>query len=786
MAVPYSSERHDFGILRQDGTSKVGMMLVQKNGTPVWEEYDDDYLAEQKTESPGYDNLPVEKELAIIGDDWRSGFGLETYDANDSKRYFSSYNADLRFKGTAILGPVVYAATFPSIPAMTDVGLEDWTDATHINAANWTYSTNGTSTQAREGTIIDTGSTYSAKITVQNAAGSYGQFLQAATNYASLKGATISVTCRVYNFAVANAKGQLIIDDGDGAVTTASSVGETAFETVRCTRKISASATKVEIILKGTFVAGAAAVYFDNVVFSTVGSYASWAEFDDDLLLSSGGFLFRVNNSTGDITIQGGFPAAITCLQPFSDNNLYIALGYSDTYWYMNTSEVFTLSTAAVNTFQYFCFVRTTADTMYGSDSVNTIRSTTNPQNAGVAWSAVTTIDSSYKSITGLLSFDNALYILKEDRPYYLNSAGAVKVLTNSTTAITSSNGGKNAYEWMANIYFPWGYDGLLEYDSQNGTFEWLNPAHYGTNLGDFDGQVMAVAGDEEYLYIGVDNGTKVEIIAGRRESIDGTTSWVWHPLSEKTLVGIEAMKISSVYSKRLWIGSTSATNALYYIKLPLNYGDVPNDTNANAFQTGGYFITPWYHANFKGDTKAWIKITATVENTTAAIYWSASYQKLGDTDWTAIGDFTTEPTTTKYIPATGAGVKPVSKAMRFKFTATTNAATTTPILYNFDIRAILYPSQRNLIYCQVKAADEMIDKTGKSLDADMATMKAVIDEAKAATWAVTIYDINGDTKTVKFLPLPKTMPKRVLKNAEKGRVKEWGYNVLMQEVTLS
>ncbi len=122
---PYSSEKHDIGILRTDGTTKAGLMLVRdKNNVPIYAEYDDEYLPDQKTETPGYDNLPVEKELALVSNDWRAGFGLETFDSTDPTRYYSSYNADLRFRGMGFLGPKATTVTEPTVTTLTIVNAD--------------------------------------------------------------------------------------------------------------------------------------------------------------------------------------------------------------------------------------------------------------------------------------------------------------------------------------------------------------------------------------------------------------------------------------------------------------------------------------------------------------------------------------------------------------------------------------------------------------------------------------------------------------------------------------
>src|SRR3990167_8722392 len=115
MVSPFITEKFDIGMLRADGTTKVGLMLRKgRNEIPAWQVFDDEYLAQQFfSDDPGYGALPAEKELAIIRDDWRAGLGLEIYDATDPRRYHKS-TMDMRFRGMGIAGWKSSTVTLPT------------------------------------------------------------------------------------------------------------------------------------------------------------------------------------------------------------------------------------------------------------------------------------------------------------------------------------------------------------------------------------------------------------------------------------------------------------------------------------------------------------------------------------------------------------------------------------------------------------------------------------------------------------------------------------------------
>ena len=265
-------------------------------------------------------------------------------------------------------------------------------------------------------------------------------------------------------------------------------------------------------------------------------------------------------------------------------------------------------------------------------------------------------------------------------------------------------------------------------------------------------------------------DSTTAYLFAGRDEVIDGVSQWVWHNIATlAATTGCQSLSISSVYEKRIWVG-TSVSTAIKYFK-------------EGVYVSAGYMETPYLHGNFLGDSKAWIKMTLTMEDTTADIYWNAYYKKLGDSSWTSIGSFTTSPRTTKYIPVDGSSVNPVSVWMKFKLEAITNSSASTPVLKDYDVRALLYSTRRKMIECEVICADDLTDKEGIRLETTANLIATVLDEAADATYPVTLYDLYGATKTVKVLPVK---PYSWVTRAEKGRSIERHFHLLMQEVVVS
>ena len=416
------------------------------------------------------------------------------------------------------------------------------------------------------------------------------------------------------------------------------------------------------------------------------------------------------------------------------------------------------LSTLTSKTHKYMATIGTT---FYGSDTNSTVVSTTAPLNGGTNWAGSKQIGEKIDSIVDLKAFGGLLYAKKQNgKTYYIDSSGNVQTLIGGATSTNTAR----MYVWRdTSLLIPYGKQGLIEFDGTYKTH--ISPSFYSSNASDFVGQVQAVTGDDQWLYVVLDDGTDVQIMATREEAVDGAVDWRWHPLITLALTNCSSADISSIYKKRLWVGSDTSSESFYYYPIPTTYGDLDADSDLT-YQTGGYIITPWLHANFKGDKKAWYKITLTMADTTSAIYWRAYYQKLGDevvggVGWTEISStnkFKTSPTTSAYLPVDSASAKPQSTMMRFKFEGVTGTTTLTPKLLNYDIRAIWYPPQRTLIEMIVKIKDKLVTKgypTGDETQTS-ATIKSALDGLKSSTWPVAFYPpyyrSSADTKYVRLL----------------------------------
>ena len=759
MSGDYSFLKHDIGIVNQSD-EVIGLILVKdRNGVPVYLTSDDDYIADPiRGQSNPNKELPP-----FIQDDFRSGIGLDIYDPSDPYRYNSSVNCDLRFRGQAMLS---YAATGLALPATSGaptcqasfngvqyIGCGTKLNQVHANGASITNVTTFTSPISALEPFAD-------------------GFM-----YVGFEGTTVVSDCETAWTAGSDVT--VSLDSGDKKVGTYSN----------------------KFVVVDAFTAGTVAyIAFPNL--STYDGVKLWIKCSIDTAAANLQLKF-LSAPTLDIpALSAGvwtrvylkFPAT----GPAGGNFMYLLstdigactihiddIIVEDLIQRMDSGENFTKTTESDGFAHFLKTVNATAPLLWKGLKPNELKSATSPF-AASAWSTAKIADSSIYNITDLVSSQNTLHIMKEDRPFYLDSSSNVQVLVDDTKHLASSTGGKNSTSWREKVYMPYGTQSLVEYDS--GTITWRDPAKFCASLGDYDGYVRAVAGDEQWLFAILDSATadKVEVLAGRLETIRGTTGWVWHAIAQVAMTDCNMAFVSSIYQRRLWIGSTNSANSIFYIPLPAGYGDPANDTN-KLFQTGGYFITPKLDIGFKGDNKAFIKLILKMSGTSSTVYWRAYYKRLGQAAWREINPtdkFKTSPITSGYIPVDADSNNPVSTTIQFKFEGVTDSTASTPILLDYDCRAILYPSRRNLIYCLVKSADGLLCKDGTELASDAKVIRTTLNYAKnTETYPVGFRDINGDTKTVRFLSVD---PYSKVTKSEAGRNPEEEYRIVLQEVQLS
>jgi len=477
-----------------------------------------------------------------------------------------------------------------SYPSVTDPGLEAWDDANTLT--NWTYyESHPACTIDRESTTVDSG-TYSCRL-YAGANPSYCHIYQAATNWSNdLRGTTVNIKVRVYNQNIANGKGQVIINDGVDS-TTANSTGSGSWETITCTHTFNAAATQFVIYLKALYVGGASYVYFDYSTLPTISSGLSKAaNFNGNLYWSLGGCLLKLASDRSSIDIIAAFPADITALIPSLNSKLYIYLGDSYEYFYMDTDESVTESDSA-NAYWGIQW----GDELWKLKSDGTFSASSDPDGGAPTWSDEGDITDIASQIEGLLVGRDA----DGNTQIYCPTNSILKVYDDANTKWLDTevklgnhpNGGKGHAYWNGAIYLSYGL-GVKKYVPESGSV-----TDVGLNRDDslpieYNGEIVAFCPDSDY-----DMFALVDASQTSGDSKSGL--YAWNGMAWRCF-WIDTNNNGAMHSAIVSSASSSYAvywdcgGAIYYIDILRGLAN-PTQLSTQTYQSSGILLTPWFDA---------------------------------------------------------------------------------------------------------------------------------------------------------------------------------------------
>lgn len=696
-----SADRYDL-ILTYDSTD-YSYMLRQQNDTKDWLVSDAPLLPQTLiTQSASPSNIQPEREIQISQVDWRKGF--QDFMLDDEHRYYESENCDARSKGEVTLSPKKLSAiSFGSEPAtvtLTDGGLELWDDAS--TPTEWTESGIGVT----RGSTVKHGGSYSAAQTISTNSGTISQEFSWDNKY---RGCEFTLTAWARSGSCGGTWARVYINDGDGASTMSGKIN-TANETWEqgsVTRRLSQSATQLRFGISYATTAPYD-IYMDDAAISydapSYGAIVDEVEFGDDIIVAMGNCLFNI--TTGSAVQILTLPKTITDLCVFG-NRLYIAQGWADEYFYTSDLSTFTECTLSNSTAKYMSNV---GDGQFWiSDTNSTMRDSDNPINGETAFSTAYQVGSDDWDITGLVDHTDIVFCRKEDDLYYLSVADVLSLLGLKSEASTTYTYGLHL--WGNSLYIGSGVNSLYEYDITAGVATGISPVRYASGDSNYDEKVTAMCHDETYLYLAIDNGSDIKILAGRWENVDGDTDWWWHPLYDKTSNDITSMLISSATgSKRLYAGTDTYTDGIYPFFVSVGYS-APYLESGYECEASGDFITPWYSSNFPTEDKFWKSVDITSKCITGKTSIVPYYQIKGGS-WVAM---TTCTTSTDEYPAETTDSRTIelsSERIRFKFAMAAANTDFTPILYGIGggiaAFAVLQPTKKRQIAATIQLAPQI------------------------------------------------------------------------------
>jgi len=360
------------------------------------------------------------------------------------------------------------------------------------------------------------------------------------------------------------------------------------------------------------------------------------------------------------------------------------------------------------------------------SDSNSTMRVSGNPINSGTAFSTAYQIGSDDHDITGLVNHADMVFCRKEDDLYYLSGSDVWSLLDLKTEASTTYT--YPVYTWGGNLYIPSGVNSLYEYNIGTGVATVISPTRYAIGDADYDGDIIAMAGDETYLYCAIDNGDDIKILSGRWETVAGSTDWYWHPLytladhNDITFMAVSALS----GSKRLYVGTDTYTDGVQPYFLSVSYTEPYTETGYEC-EASGIFYTPWLDGGFPTEEKYWDDVDITTICCTDKTSAQLSYRVKGG-EWVALTTCTTSAYDGGYPDETtdNRTIGVSSERIQFKLVMAAAVDEYTPILLGqgggISVRGRLQSDRTRQINAQLLIADRINERTRTTLARTVST----------------------------------------------------------------
>jgi len=716
------------------------------------------------TASPS--TLSPDREIQIIQNDWRKGFQDVYFD--DSRKYQDAVDCDARYKGKVMLAPKQDTAIgFPSYTTstITDGGLESWTGDTPNSWTETGAGVVGNTAEEHGGSACAAGGG-----AVGEKAGTIYQDLSWSTAY---RGDVF--TCQAYfkcsSTEYAATWGKLSITDGVNTVTS-DTIRSTSWTPAIVSILICPTATKIRIT--ASYNTDQAFVYIDDItkLAQDTGGCTAMKEYGGYLVIASDKSLYKL--SSGALVWLTTFPAEITDLCVFEDR-LFIAQGWSANYWYTDDLGAFMYCTLTNSTAKYMATVG--GDQFWIASDADTVRDSDNPISGGTAFSTAYTVGSADYDITGLVDNpEGTVYVRKENMVYYLDSEGVdYELIPELATESTAYD--YRIYMWKGCLYIPSGVNSLYEYD--NGTVTTISPVKYTPGDSVYAQNVLAICGDETYLYVAL-NGSLSCVIAGRWENVAGDTDWYWHPLYIVSTDTFSAMQVSSSdINKKLYAGADVATNGIYPFWVSPSYSDPTGETNF-AVQSSGNFDTPFYTSAFSNDNKYWS--TVDLGYTAPTGTGIQVYKSTDGSNFTSIGNVNNN---SSYNIDTFT-VNATAKKIMFRFNLTATNTSLTPTIYGlggmgYGIKGRVYGSHQRRIDAVLRIAAGVrqrssTTKTTKTVSTELTNLRTLYQANAKMT-------ITGPDSTAYTVIFAREGYEEQMVFDETGKLEEWEVSVGFLEV---
>ena len=383
-------------------------------------------------------------------------------------------------------------------------------------------------------------------------------------------------------------------------------------------------------------------------------------------------------------TLASTAVAGVTHMAEFK-GVVYAALGTSNLYYTSTDGDTWTVTDLTDGYAERFLVTPNpdgTAENLWKFKQPNELSRTTNGVAGGTQWESPTFVGDTSYNITNIFLQNNKLMVGREDNLYHVDSNGGVHPFRDDLKVNQSANNYKYVAEWQTSVYHSEAR-GMGEITAYN-SYDVMGPLFGIDDIGKV-GDIVGIAGDKDWLYVAVDEGTNTIIYKGREIlNTQGKLQWQWCPwvfLGTNACATI-AVAQHSATDFRLWFGYGTTTA---YVIL----SDDPTADSAARFATSGFLRMCYDYGTDANWDKLWQSAVMEVVGGNDGETVQIKYRK--DVLTSALECIAAA--TTSGIFESNFSVELASNKIQFELHLASNTSTATPEVRYFQAKGVEKPT---------------------------------------------------------------------------------------------
>ena len=413
-----------------------------------------------------------------------------------------------------------------------------------------------------------------------------------------------------------------------------------------------------------------------------------WFEATSEWLCATSGKIYRYDvGSNAKWTAATTTVAGVTHMAEFK-GIMYAGVGSSTRYYYSSDGDNWTQTDLTDGYAERFLVTPNpdgTAENLWKFKQPNELSRTTDGRTAGaggIQWESPTFVGDTSYNITNIFLQNNKLMVGREDNLFHVDSNGGVHPFRDDLKINQSTNNYKYVAEWQTSVYHSEAR-GMGEITAYN-SYDVMGPLFGIDDIGKV-GDIIGIAGDKDWLYVAIDEGTNSIIYKGREIlNAQGKLQWQhcpWIFLGTNACATI-AVAQHSTTDFRLWFGYGNATA---YVIL----SDNPTSDSAARFAPSGFLRMSYDYGTDANWDKLWQSAVLEVVGGASGETVQIKYRKDTDTSATSI----IAAAATNGVFETNFAAELASNKIQFEIHLASNTSTATPEVRYFQAKGVEKPT---------------------------------------------------------------------------------------------